>query len=251
MRKKLWNWSSAEPVKLISDEIFTVVFADDQDTVSNITVNTNVTSSGDGASSPRTETEESADASPAWRHGMHGSGRGNARRWLSVARRSARGRERIKRSARSEHAFSTLPARGSTSSQSRGQASPAGSGSSILPRRASPGSPGGTEVATVIGPSIRASVEASTVDVVGNSADGAASTASAPASSRRRPPTPEKLRDVIDLYPPETLPTVNPIRMTRARGRGRGGSEDCFVYETLPFYYITYLIIVEWQTSSL
>jgi hypothetical protein len=40
---------------------------------------------------------------------------------------------------------------------------------------------------------------------------------------RRRPPTPEKLRDVMDLYPLEMLRTINPIRMTRARGRGRGG----------------------------
>jgi hypothetical protein len=55
-----------------------------------------------------------------------------------------------------------------------------------------------------------------------------AATRSAPASppsvqERRRPPTPEKLRDVMDLYPPETLRTINPIRTTRARGRGRGG----------------------------
>jgi hypothetical protein len=47
---------------------------------------------------------------------------------------------------------------------------------------------------------------------------------SAPASPRRRPPTPKKLRDVMDLYPPETLRTINSIRTTRARGRGRGGS---------------------------
>jgi hypothetical protein len=31
------------------------------------------------------------------------------------------------------------------------------------------------------------------------------------------------LRDVMDLYPPKTLRTINPIRTTRARGRGRGG----------------------------
>jgi hypothetical protein len=40
---------------------------------------------------------------------------------------------------------------------------------------------------------------------------------------RRRPATPEKLRDVMNLYPPETLRTINPIRTTRAREQGRGG----------------------------
>jgi hypothetical protein len=40
---------------------------------------------------------------------------------------------------------------------------------------------------------------------------------------RRWPPTLERLQNVLDLYPLEMLRTINPIRTTRARGRGRGG----------------------------
>jgi hypothetical protein len=51
----------------------------------------------------------------------------------------------------------------------------------------------------------------------------AAATAPTGQEQRTRPATPEKLRDVMDLYPPETLRTINPIWTTRARERGRGG----------------------------
>jgi hypothetical protein len=54
-------------------------------------------------------------------------------------------------------------------------------------------------------------------------ATSSARAASAASSTSARSATPERLRNVLDLYPPETLCTINPIRTTHARGRGRGG----------------------------
>jgi hypothetical protein len=74
--KKSWNWSPAEPVQSISDEIFHIVYTDDQVAGSNVGADTDVTSSGDDASWPRTQTEESANTSPACM--AAGAGKGGA-----------------------------------------------------------------------------------------------------------------------------------------------------------------------------
>ena len=39
---------------------------------------------------------------------------------------------------------------------------------------------------------------------------------------RTRPPTPEKLRPVLELYPKQALRTINPVRAPKKGGRGRG-----------------------------
>jgi hypothetical protein len=57
--KKSWNWSSAEPVELISDEIFTVVYADDQGTGSHVAADMEYTNSG-----PEAMSSDSGDLSP-------------------------------------------------------------------------------------------------------------------------------------------------------------------------------------------
>jgi transposase InsO family protein len=60
--KKSWNWSSAEPVELILDEIFTIVYADDQGVGTHVGANVEdmisgpeATSSGGGDLSPHTK----------------------------------------------------------------------------------------------------------------------------------------------------------------------------------------------------
>jgi hypothetical protein len=54
-KEKSWNWSSAEPAEPISDEMFHVVYADDQVAGSNVAADTDVTRSGDDVSSSCTE----------------------------------------------------------------------------------------------------------------------------------------------------------------------------------------------------
>jgi hypothetical protein len=61
--EKSWNWSSAEPVQSISDEIFHVVYVDDQVAGSNVAADTGITRSDDDASSPQTEAGTSAGSS--------------------------------------------------------------------------------------------------------------------------------------------------------------------------------------------
>jgi hypothetical protein len=104
--KKSWNWSSTEPVELISDEIFTVVYADDQGVGTHIAADAEdtifgpeATSSGGGDLSPHTEAggsgcsasprpngpraDESASSAQSWpsdslRGSASASGRGNS-----------------------------------------------------------------------------------------------------------------------------------------------------------------------------
>jgi hypothetical protein len=50
--EKSWNWSSAEPVHTISDEIFNVVYADDQDAGTHIVADAEENSDAGASSAP-------------------------------------------------------------------------------------------------------------------------------------------------------------------------------------------------------
>jgi transposase InsO family protein len=225
--EKSWNWGSAEPVQSISDEIFTVVYsdshADDQETASR-----GVTDSGAGSedvgpeasssatpgdASDRNSTRNSSDSS-ARSTEQPGSSPYRSPGASSSSRSLAHGPDWEKPGRPDEEPGT--PRGGFDASPSR-PASPPGRGREPEAGAQSPGRSSSVpytrdDCTSPAGSSSAREGSADAEASANTSAPGSPSTA----MERRRPPTPEKLRSVLEFYPPETFGT------TRARGRGQG-----------------------------